>query len=549
MNQLEARRRLLGRNVYKRTTEGNPAIAQGSLARMYPGITMQGWTEQPQYEGKNLLPVDVGQEFTGMVVTDSATFEEDGVHAVYKSIVSGEARDIYMYGNNNNSVESGYVEIPSLTPGDYRLVNDNIGISLYVVVWRNGASVILGYANNVSTKITVQNGDKFRIFLRCNVIGDTNVKIHPMIVKEGDDAAVYEPYTGGQLSPNPDYPQAITSAGKYNEETQKYEYQVKLTGKNLIPTYSEYSDWMSEIYKYIPVSGFTIGETYTFSQSVVPELGEGFYVALGTVAGRVDTGTVYWIYHSIAQNLCVKSITFVATQETYYLNVLGFTSTNMSRFLSLFPDLMVELGTERTEYQPYKEQTVHLTSDRPLTKWDKLEKRNGQWGWVYKSGSYTVTGEEDYTSSIQYIGERSCNAYFMNPELTDTTSNRNDGYCNSLERHPALWIDNSGIVGFSYNGHQTHIRISNSETGATKEDPPSDVAQKIKAYAARKYEEGNPFIFWYETAEETFVPLSESEQEQMNALYTFRPTTVLSNDCECEMTLTYKTKKSLEVAT
>ena len=46
MNPLEARRRLLGRNVYKKTTEGNPAIAQGSLARMYPGIVMQGWTTQ-----------------------------------------------------------------------------------------------------------------------------------------------------------------------------------------------------------------------------------------------------------------------------------------------------------------------------------------------------------------------------------------------------------------------------------------------------------------------------------------------------------------------
>ena len=59
MNPLEARRRLLGRNVYKRTTEGNPAIAQGSLARMYPGITMQGWTEQAQTTGINMYNNDI----------------------------------------------------------------------------------------------------------------------------------------------------------------------------------------------------------------------------------------------------------------------------------------------------------------------------------------------------------------------------------------------------------------------------------------------------------------------------------------------------------
>ena len=54
MNVLEARRRVLGGEVIKRTAEGNP-ISVRSLARRYPGITMQGWTEQAQYEGKNLF--------------------------------------------------------------------------------------------------------------------------------------------------------------------------------------------------------------------------------------------------------------------------------------------------------------------------------------------------------------------------------------------------------------------------------------------------------------------------------------------------------------
>lgn len=49
----------------------------------------------------------------------------------------------------------------------------------------------------------------------------------------------------------------------------------------------------------------------------------------------------------------------------------------------------------------------------------------------------------------------------------------------------------------------------------------------------------NHITVLYETTEETFVPLSESEQEQMNALYTFRPTTVLDNDQGCEMSVQY----------
>lgn len=108
-------------------------------------------------------------------------------------------------------------------------------------------------------------------------------------------------------------------------------------------------------------------------------------------------------------------------------------------------------------------QTVTLTSDRPLTKWDKLEKRNGQWGWVYKSEEI-----ESYTD----------------------------------ESVPGEYFSTTGQLS---------------------------VGAQV----------------WYETATETFVPLSESEQEAMNSLYTYRPTTVLTNQQGCQMALTYKTRKNL----
>lgn len=471
MNTLEARRRLLGRNVYKRTTEGNPAIAQGSLARRYPGITMQGWTEQVQYEGKNLLPVDVGQEFDGVVVTDSATFEEDGVHAVFESIVPGEARDIYMYGDSHPSVEDAYVEVPILTPGDYRLVNDNIGISLYVVAWRNGASVVLGYANNATTKITVQDGDKFRIFLRCNIIGDTDVKIHPMIVKEGEDTTQYEPYTGGQSSPNPDYPQEIVSAGKYDEGTQKYQYEVKLTGANLFNpaklTGGEIVEYNGvQCYKYTDNS-----TNFTYVDDFAENTRYCFSVMVLSSEGNEEKNTNVFIVYTDGTRSTIKISHNQLTNEVSLANktvamITGGDSYSVVRYIDLTTTTL-GIGTEPLPYQPYKEQTVLLQSDRPLTKWDRLEKRNGQWGWVYKSEEI-----ESYTD----------------------------------ESVPGEYYSTTGQLS---------------------------VGAQV----------------WYETATETFVPLSPEEQESMNALYTFRPTTVLSNDCECEMTLTYKTKKSLEVTT
>lgn len=54
-----------------------------------------------------------------------------------------------------------------------------------------------------------------------------------LMVEVGDKASPYEPYTGGKPSPSPDYLQEIKSVGKWNEKTQKYEVDIKVTGKNL----------------------------------------------------------------------------------------------------------------------------------------------------------------------------------------------------------------------------------------------------------------------------------------------------------------------------
>lgn len=54
-----------------------------------------------------------------------------------------------------------------------------------------------------------------------------------LMITEGQTASPYEPYTGGKPSPSHDYPQQIKNVGKWNEEKQKYEVDVRVTGKNL----------------------------------------------------------------------------------------------------------------------------------------------------------------------------------------------------------------------------------------------------------------------------------------------------------------------------
>lgn len=122
-----------------------------------------------------------------------------------------------------------------------------------------------------------------------------------------------------------------------------------------------------------------------------------------------------------------------------------------------------EITIANAQTEPTENQTVTLTADQPLTKWDRLEKRGGQWGWAYKSAEIESYADES-------------------------------------------------VPGEYY-----------STTGQLS------VGAQV----------------WYETDTETFVPLTSTEQEAMEALYTYRPTTVLTNQQDCQMALTYKTRKNL----
>lgn len=109
-------------------------------------------------------------------------------------------------------------------------------------------------------------------------------------------------------------------------------------------------------------------------------------------------------------------------------------------------------------------QTVTITSDRPITQWDKLTKKGNVWGWLYQTA---------YIES--YNGEE------ITGEWQSTTGELSTG---------------------------TSVQYKNSPE---------------------------------------FVPLSDEEQQLMNALHTNNPTTVVQNSIGTDVTLTYKTKRSLEV--
>ena len=192
-----------------------------------------------------------------------------------------------------------------------------------------------------------------------------------------------------------------------------------------------------------------------------------------------------------------------------------------------------EITIANAQTDPDKNQTVTLTADRPLTKWDRLEKRGGQWGWVYKSAEAVFDGD---ASELWILYNVSTDASVFYMDIGDTLDKANgmEIFCNKMEN-----------VRNAYNVNRPYIICGHNNYGNVYANvKPTDAS---KASGFREWLSENPLTVLFETSTETFVPLTTAEQEQMNALHTYRPTTVLSNQQGCQMALTYKTRKSMEV--
>lgn len=136
--------------------------------------------------GANLLPFEVGQKGNGFEVF------ADGVQ-----VDVDRKTDIYAVGQNNSNVESGYDEFALMTAGKYYIYSGTQDVYLYVVVWRKGKNVVLGYSVGTNAaQIEIMDGDKFRIFLRTAAAFKGKVKA--MITRTPMNATSYEPYKPAQ---------------------------------------------------------------------------------------------------------------------------------------------------------------------------------------------------------------------------------------------------------------------------------------------------------------------------------------------------------------
>lgn len=520
MNILEARRRVLGGEVYKKTAEGNP-ISVRSLARMRPGLSVMGKSTQKTTTGAQLIniPDDYSGESNG--VTWSA---KDGV--------------VHLSGTSTADVFTTNVDITDLIEPeqDYYISNNAASESIYAYLEVHYTDETPNdyIQNNIYT--AKPNIEKVIFHINVPSGATVDVDVCPMLNK-GSTALPWEPYTGGKPSPSPDYPQEIASEGDNGS------IEVDVTGANMfdiskaIPSTSR--PYMLDISKddeYIYVTGNpnSVNTILAFRILGYPTLIYGNSFSANFAESQGINAAVSYVY-----------------QNNYDMSIaLTIRLLEAGNPINLKFKIMVNEGNEKLPYEPYKQpqsltvQTPNGLPGIPVTSGGNYTDENGQ-QWIcdeidFKRGKYvqrvawvTFDGSEDelwlFDSNDDPVSLSARGRVLMYGMCSQ--KKRNHVLCNRRIYSKNTYYDTENAC-FS---DRANIYIYGEKaTVETESEWRQDLSEK-------------PVTVLYEMETPIETDLSEEQLSAYSNLHTNRPTTVVSATDDVGIKLTYKTKKSLEV--
>lgn len=468
------------------TASGTLLNVKDSANAFFEDFSVSGKSEQVQTTGKNILNIPNIDINTPETVIECNISKEICISVQEKATVSKSVwRFMALYKNNDKQ----YITDASL-PGVFYATSENPIVSI-----------------------------------TCRGIMITSGVYRGIMVEYGEAATSYEPYTGEKPSPSPEYPQEIVNAGKWNEAKQKYEIDIRVNTGNLFnETTSQKGYYTGDV-----GGKSSLNSTLGCSYETDINIGAGVEITVSiqtTVNTRsriyaVDlNGIILYKYEDFSANASDNNHTFIVPDRTkkILVSILEISSPEDAI-------IMVNVGKTQLPYEPYKEQILPLTSDRRLTKWDRLVKQDGQIGWLYNSAEILLNGTENWIRHSE-INKETTQAFGLSiPDLIygeDAAIGQN-GLTDKFRYVNAAWAKDE--VGQAINNGRLFINIEKTKASTVEE---------FKAWL-----KSNNVKVVYKTKQTEFVPLPKEEQEAIRALSTYYPTTVVSNSEDMEMELSY----------
>lgn len=319
----------------------NPNITDGFLRAMW-NLKMYGQSTQENTTGSQLWVNPEPRTLNGVTLTI-----ENGW-----AILNGTCTANGNISIGQQKLEAGEytinVEIEGSYPPDATVVSQ---------VYSANGGILTITTGNISPNLPVTrelnsaNNYEFRIFIKKDFVYN-NYKVRTMLNK-GSEALPWEPYTGGQPSPSPQYPQEITSIEKFGGAPtggNLFDFTKVKQSENMIVDYENktitimantnnagYVNNLKDL-----MGGYKIGEKYVMSAKT----------------SNIEAQRI--IYFLNVKSSIRFDEPFVLTEEILNSPFAWYNNIE-SKNQNVISNIQIELGETATPYTPYQAQPFTYT--------------------------------------------------------------------------------------------------------------------------------------------------------------------------------------------
>jgi len=465
-----------------------------------------GRTEQQTYEGYNEL--ETTMQYNNVTQANvKATTNPDGT--------------ITLNGTANSATEFKFM----LTEDIITLLENENYMMTKKLISGTASEILIAYrldgttgtftneTKNLGSSTSSRTIDNVRIYINSGVTFN-NARIGISLYKSSTEKS-YEPYVGGQASPNPDYPQQIHVVKGHNEFLVNNKNWFDIGTKNdyittdtdgariqsLSPspnidftisdnkiTFNSYNSsgwhWLSKVCRLKPNTDYYLSYNKNISSGIVAIFGYN-NVEIGATGKRINYSNT-------------SSFTFNSGNYKYIV-------------LCLFPmgaggeisNIMIELGTTATTYVPHEEETAEFTLEEGQNLYEKdyladdgihhliggKRLTGNETGWII--GASTIEGIKNFSLPIAGI------------KIANNGAGKSTHFINSNYNYT------NGRVRFGWSDRNVYFYVSATDF------PTLD---SFKTFLVEKYNSETPVEIVYELQDELKEPYTELQQQQYNKL-------------------------------
>lgn len=316
-----------------------------------------------------------------------------------------------------------------------------------------------------------------------------------------------------QETPSPEFPQEIKNAGKWNEEKQKYEVDVQVTGKNLF----NISDLkMGKVRE----DGY-IDSGYKNYRTIVLDIKiNGNYLI--RFKKNTDYDRLYITAKYFEGQFSTPYLNVYTEQNAYItlkkgINILSFKAIKNDSENTFTGDSEIMISyVKDIEYEPYREpQTVKLYLDQQLRGIGKRKDEVTKNGVVRRVYEQNIKKEQVSMNEYNWI-TKIFRCYITNEKKLDSSENY-------------ILMSNISKKFNIYRGNNVIYWVISEEDiksiGVTEKDSREMAFEKIKTFV-----NNNNIVVQYPVEEPIIEPLSEENKLALESLHTNEGTTVIAVD-------------------